>query len=132
MVLLKSVSIVLLFAIGLIAALLRSGSLICDDEASRLVLVVGTVTLYLARTALANCTTPLNQSITMDFVPKNQRGRWSATQTVVQACWSGSAAVGGVLADRFGYGFIFFVTVAFHLAGTLMQATLLSIVPKEE
>ena len=68
----------------------------------------------------------------MDFVPSHQRARWSSLGSVVQACWSGSAAVGGVLADRYGYAFVFMLTAAFHVAGTLIQALLLPIVPKRE
>ena len=94
--------------------------------------MVVVVALYLLRTALANCTTPISTAISMDFVPSDHRARWSSLGSIAQACWSGSAAIGGVLADSYGYEFVFMLTAAFHVVGTLIQATLLTIVPRHE
>ena len=44
---------------------------------------------------------------------------------IVQAGWAGSAAIGGRLADEFGYGVVFFGTSALHTAGVLVQCGLL-------
>ena len=130
--LLKSLSILMLVAIGLIGAALRGGWLVCVDQVSRTALVALVVVLFLVRSGLANCTEPLSTSISMDFVPSSARARWASLSIVVQACWSSSAMVGGLLADRFGYAFAFLLTAGFHVVGTLLQATLISIVPREE
>ena len=63
----------------------------------------GVVTLYILRTALMNCTYPVEESILMDYVPKNTRARWKSLESVSQFGWCGSALAGGLLADRYGY-----------------------------
>ena len=88
--------------------------------------------LYLARSALANLPTPLAGSIQMDYVPSEKRASWASLSSVTQACWSGSAALGGVLADRYGYALAFALTAGLHLIGSLLQAMLLPIVPRQE
>jgi hypothetical protein len=66
------------------------------------------------------------------FVPAHSRARWSSLNALVQAVWSGSAAVGGVLADAYGYYELFYLTAVCHVAATALQATLLPIVPRQE
>ena len=44
----------------------------------------------------------------------------------------GSAALGGYLADRFGYTFTFLVTASIQGTATLLQATLVFVVPRSE
>ena len=46
--------------------------------------------------------------------------------------WAGSAALGGVLADKYGYTSTFLVTAGVQAAGTLVQCLLLPLVPREE
>ena len=133
MLVLRASSIVLLIVIGAFSMYLRSGrQLQAMSEWARRIVIGIVVVIYLVRSALANCTTPISTSISMDFVPSGQRARWSSLGSIAQACWSGSAAVGGVLADRYGYAFVFMLTAAFHAAGTIAQAALLPIVPKRE
>ena len=63
----------------------------------------GVVALYILRTALMNCTYPVEESILMDYVPKNTRARWKSLESVSQFGWCGSALAGGLLADKYGY-----------------------------
>jgi len=68
----------------------------------------------------------------MDFVPSNTRARWKSLDSIGVFGWCGSAALGGYLADRFGYTFTFLVTAAVQGTATLLQATLMLIVPRSE
>ncbi|CAM9535324.1 unnamed protein product [Phaeothamnion confervicola] len=60
------------------------------------------VSVFLVRTALMNCSKPLTRAIIMDCVPKRQRARWSAIESVNRASWAGSAVVGGILVVSLG------------------------------
>jgi hypothetical protein len=55
------------------------------------------------------------QSIIMDVVPSNQRGRWNALESINAATWAGSAVFGGFLIDRYGIVTNFLVTAALQL-----------------
>ena len=133
LILLRAMSILLLVAIAVVSMQLRSSHLLHGQgDGTRRLVIATVVALHLLRSALANGTTPISTSISMDFVPSETRARWSSLGSVVQACWSGSAALGGVLADRYGYAVVFMITAAFHVAGTLVQATLLPMVPRRE
>jgi len=90
------------------------------------------VLIYLLRTALMNCTYPLNSSILMDFTPKHTRARWQSLGSIVRFGWCGSAALGGVLADRYGYSSTFLVTAGVQMVGTVLQLLLWPIVPRVE
>ena len=46
--------------------------------------------------------------------------------------WAASAAVGGALADRYGYRFTFLLTAMLQAAGTSLQASLLAVLPRSE
>lgn len=136
---LRMVSVALLLGVGAISSRVHAAALsargagaVAAPPAQHAALVPMTVLLYVARTALANCTQPLSTSISMDFVARDVRARWASLNSVVQALWSASAAAGGVLADKQGYASAFVVTAGFHVAGALVQASLLPIVPKHE
>ena len=90
------------------------------------------VAIYLLRTGLMNCTFPLSSSIMMDSVPADQRARWASAQSLVRFGWCGSAAAGGVLADRFGYAYTFLITAGVQAVATVMQCALLPLVPRAE
>ena len=90
------------------------------------------VIIYLIRTALMNCTYPLNSSILMDFTPKAQRARWQSLGSIVRFGWCGSAALGGVLADQYGYSSTFLITACIQAVGTLIQFLLWPLVPRVE
>lgn len=88
--------------------------------------------VYLLRTGLMNCTYPLEDSVLMDFVPPATRARWQSLDSVSSATWAGSAALGGLLADRYGYTSTFLITAALQGLAVLTRATLLFIVPRHE
>jgi len=90
------------------------------------------VVLYLLRTGIMNCTFPLEESVTMDFVPKAYRARWKSLESVAQFGWCGSAALGGYLADRFDYSFTFLITAAIQGSAILIWATLIPYIPRYE
>ena len=68
--------------------------------------------VYLLRTWLMNCCTGLNKSVLNDYVPKRNRAKWNSLESLNFFSWSGSALLGGVLVDQFGYRFTFLVTAA--------------------
>jgi MFS family permease len=88
------------------------------------------VAVYICRTALMNSTYPLEESILMDYVPKNTRARWKSLESVSIFGWCGSAAIGGVLADKFGYAFCFVITICMQATATLMYTSLVFLVAK--
>jgi len=90
------------------------------------------ITIYLARTGLMNCTYPLQESILMDFVPKNERARWKSLESVGAFGWCGSAALGGYLADKYDYPFTFLITAIIQTTGAAGYMLLLPLVPRKE
>merc|ERR1711988_1476270 len=70
--------------------------------------------LFIARCTLMWSVMALQGSIVADYTPKSQRGRWKALNSITGMGWSGSAAVGGWLIDRWGYGVCFTITAAFQ------------------
>ena len=77
------------------------------------------VAIFMIRSGIMNSTKPLTKSILMDFVPKNQRGKWNALQSVNVFSWAGSAVMGGYLIDRFGFAGIFVATGLMQLCATI-------------
>jgi len=75
--------------------------------------------LYVARTSLMNCTQALTKSVLMDNVPRNERAKWSALESVNMFSWSGSAFVGGYLVDWEGIVFNFCCTAALQVVATM-------------
>ena len=90
------------------------------------------VPVYLLRTCLMNCTAPLQTSILMDALPREARARWKSLDAVSGFGWSGSAAFGGWLADRYDYTETFLITALFQTAGIGVWALLLPLVPRTE
>lgn len=100
---------------------------LCYDKMPAIPLIV----IFMARTGLMNSTYPLRESILMDTVPKDQRARWKALDSVSTFGWCGSAAVGGFLADRFGYTFTFFITAGLQFVGISLYWLIMHVVPRE-
>ncbi|KAG5468314.1 hypothetical protein LSCM1_02294 [Leishmania martiniquensis] len=73
---------------------------------------------YVFRNAFMNCSAGLSRALIMDLVPEERRSRWNALESVQSAGWSGSAILGGFMADRHGYGAAFIFTFFFHLFST--------------
>eukprot|EP00298_Acanthocystis_sp_HF-20_P014204 c20673_g1_i1.p1 GENE.c20673_g1_i1~~c20673_g1_i1.p1 ORF type:complete len:472 (+),score=163.86 c20673_g1_i1:27-1442(+) len=90
------------------------------------------VPLYVVRVSAMNATYPLEEAVTMDFVPKSSRARWKSLESIAQFGWCGSAAIGGILADANGYPFTFLITACIQSVAVLMFACLLPLVPCEE
>ena len=80
------------------------------------------------RMDIMNCTGALTQSIMNDYAPKKTRGRWNALDSVRAVGWSGSAAVGGFLVDKYGYQRSFIITACATAVGLSMRTPLLFIV----
>ena len=90
------------------------------------------VPIYVLRTGLMNCTYPLNESILMDYVPKNERARWKSLDSVVSFGWCGSAALGGWLTDKYDYTYTFFITAIIQGIGIICFLPLVPLVPRKE
>ena len=73
-----------------------------------------------------NSTSALTKSVLMDNIPKEERGKWSAMESVNMFSWSGSAALGGLLVGYEGIVFNFCVTACFQLLATLPLAALIA------
>jgi len=89
------------------------------------------VCLHLLRTALANSKEPLARAILADFIPSAKRGRWNAVHSLTGMTWTGSAAVGGVLCDRYGYGNTFVFTAGIYLLASSFWLPIIPFVPRE-
>ena len=75
--------------------------------------------LFVLRTASMNAPGSLTRSVLMDHVPKEERGKWSALESVNMFSWAGSAALGGILVDLEGILFNFKMTAGFQLVATI-------------
>ena len=77
-------------------------------------------TCYIARMALSNSMLGMSRSVIMDFVPKEHRARWSAAESIGSFSWSGSALIGGVIADHDGYRATFVITAVLQGAASIV------------
>jgi len=77
------------------------------------------------RTAAMNASYPVQRAILMDLITKRQRGRWNSLENLTAFTWTGSAALGGYLVDRFSYRFTFLITAGLYVAATLMLCALI-------
>jgi MFS family permease len=77
-----------------------------------------TCLLYVVRTAFMNATGALTRSVLMDHVPKSERGRWAALESLNMFSWSGSAALGGFLVGYIGMVPLFAATAIVQFIGT--------------
>lgn len=87
---------------------------------------------YYLRFAFLHMRDPLLYSITMDTVPPDQKGRWAALSSVRSMTFGGSALLGGILSDSYGYTFSFHVTVLTLLGSTLLFLPVLWYFPANE
>jgi Major Facilitator Superfamily len=58
--------------------------------------------VYVVRSGFMNSTSALTRSVLMDHVPRCERGKWSAIESINMFSWSGSAAIGGLIIARMG------------------------------
>jgi hypothetical protein len=75
--------------------------------------------IYILRTGFMNSTSPLTKSLLMDSVPAQERGRWTALESVNTFSWSGSAFLGGVLVQVDGILFNFIITGTLQFLATI-------------
>uniref|UniRef100_A0A061QN90 Mfs general substrate transporter n=2 Tax=Tetraselmis sp. GSL018 TaxID=582737 RepID=A0A061QN90_9CHLO len=91
----------------------------------------GLVALHLVRFGIANSSRPQLRSLMMDHVTKRHRGKWNALDGVRTVSWSGSAVIGGILIQNFGYSGTFLVSAAMKLLGWLVLLLLLPLLRKD-
>ena len=85
---------------------------------------------FLLRRGLGNCFKPLLDSIIADFTPSAHRGKWNAVLSLSMVGWSGTAFLGGYLADLCGYRYVIFVSsLMFSGAACLFLGPLIWLVP---
>lgn len=89
------------------------------------------IPLFMVRCTLMWSTGALEGSIVADYTPKSTRARWKALNSVTSAGWSGSAALGGWLIDKYGYGPCFVVTAIFQASAIPLMVLLLPHVAME-
>eukprot|EP00931_Biecheleriopsis_adriatica_P053652 TRINITY_DN31459_c0_g1_i1.p1 TRINITY_DN31459_c0_g1~~TRINITY_DN31459_c0_g1_i1.p1 ORF type:complete len:482 (-),score=61.89 TRINITY_DN31459_c0_g1_i1:115-1515(-) len=90
------------------------------------------IPLFLLRGALMNARGPIVRALIMDLVTTDMRGRWNSIQSFSGFTWSGSAALGGYLADVGGdYRFTFAVTAAIYTVSFFLSLPLFLIYPAE-
>jgi len=87
--------------------------------------------LYFLRGALMNAKQPIQQAITMDLVTSDMYGRWSSIQSIAGFSWSGSAFIGGWVAQSAGYRASFAVTAVVYTVAGLLLFPLMWIFPNE-
>lgn len=87
--------------------------------------------MYFLRGALMNATRPIETAITMDLVTTDMRGRWSSIQSIAGFSWSGSAFIGGWVAQAAGYRTSFAVTAVVYSIAGVMLLPFLMIKPNE-
>eukprot|EP00933_Yihiella_yeosuensis_P004895 TRINITY_DN109300_c0_g1_i1.p1 TRINITY_DN109300_c0_g1~~TRINITY_DN109300_c0_g1_i1.p1 ORF type:complete len:377 (-),score=44.81 TRINITY_DN109300_c0_g1_i1:102-1130(-) len=91
------------------------------------------IPVYLMRGSFMNARGPIVRSMIMDLVPNEMRGRWNSIQSLNIFTWSGSAALGGYLADISGdYRFTFVVTASIYSFAFSVSLLLLLVYPEEQ
>ena len=65
-------------------------------------------------------------------VVQESRARWNSLDGVLIFGWSGSAFVGGILVDKYGFDVTFCLTAAMQAIGVLILVPLLFLVPRKE
>ena len=93
---------------------------------------VALAAIYIVRSGFMNCCYPIEESILMDYVPKEARARWKSLESVSMFGWCGSALIGGFLGDSHGYTFTFFITAIVQTVGILIILPLTAVVKQEQ
>lgn len=94
------------------------------------ILVLGV--LFVLRGALMNASQPLSRSILMDVIPRRHRGKINSIEALAWGLfWNASAALGGVLIDKYDYSVTFRITATVYLIATLPLALIIPLVKKE-
>ncbi len=94
--------------------------------------IIWLAVLYIARGSLMNASQPLSRSILMDVVAKRHRGKINSIEALAWGLfWNISAALGGVLIDKYDFSFTFQITSAIYFFATLPLLILVPIVKNE-
>ncbi|KAL7577296.1 hypothetical protein ACA910_002039 [Epithemia clementina (nom. ined.)] len=88
--------------------------------------------IFVGMWSMAASTRPLSESIVIDFIPTNERARWSSLEVVSRVGWAGSAIFGGVVSDAWGYVTLFWIAALLESIAAILFAFLLVLVPKTE
>lgn len=121
------IQVVILFRVVGISLLVIMGSMKSSWTLPHVI-----IPIYIARTMFMNCTSALSKSVLMDFVSKSNRGKWNSFESITSFGWSGSAVIGGILTDKYGYGVTFFATAGMQALSVLVYTALLPLVPSQE
>jgi hypothetical protein len=78
-----------------------------------------------------NSSYPLLESVLMDSVKSNERAKWKSLESIASFGWTGSALLGGILADKHSYEFTFKATALMQLFGGLILIFIRSCVAPE-
>ena len=83
-------------------------------------LIFAFITL-IVRNAFMNGSSPINNALITDNVPKNFRGRWVALQGLGWGLfYSIGNIIGGVMIDTYGFWAAFLITATLYLIGTVL------------
>lgn len=74
---------------------------------------------FVLRTAVMNGTGALTRSVLMDEVPRNERAKWSALESVNMVGWAGSAVLGGFIIEKESILFNFCFTGLIQFLATI-------------
>ena len=83
------------------------------------------VATYLVRTAFMNSSYAIQRGILMDVVEKSKRGRWSSLANLTTATWAGSSLVGGLLAQRFSFQYVFMCTAVLYVLSLFLLSPII-------
>eukprot|EP00928_Gymnodinium_smaydae_P021164 TRINITY_DN18239_c0_g3_i3.p1 TRINITY_DN18239_c0_g3~~TRINITY_DN18239_c0_g3_i3.p1 ORF type:complete len:548 (-),score=103.74 TRINITY_DN18239_c0_g3_i3:31-1674(-) len=90
------------------------------------------VVMYFGRYIFLQGRDPILTSIVMDTADPRHRGRWAQVASLRTLSFSGSAFVGGWLADRYGYEFSFYITFWVLMLATVSFLPVLMAFPRTE
>ncbi|CCI42901.1 unnamed protein product [Albugo candida] len=82
------------------------------------------VALFLLNAVLIKSAEPLQKSLLMDFLPRQQRARWSSLEEVSMFVCRGSALVGVHLVETKGFQYCIWITSLIYLIGILFETLL--------
>lgn len=90
------------------------------------------VTIYILRTILTSVGWPLIMSVLNDYVSKEHRSKWNSLQNLAALGWSGSAALGGIIIDKYGFATVFYCTAALQALSIFLRFFIMPLVPRSE
>nr|CCA17688.1 Major Facilitator Superfamily (MFS) putative [Albugo laibachii Nc14] len=83
------------------------------------------VALYLINVVLIRSTEPLQRSLLMDFLPRQQRAKWSSLEDLSALVCTGSALIGVYLMETQGFHYCVWITLPIYVVGVLLETLLI-------